>query len=103
MDAPESDPQTFDWQPTPEPATLDLKRSGIGSVIYGTGFHPDFEWIDLPLFDDHGYPRYKRGVTELPGFYFVGLHWMHTLGSGLFYGVGRDAEYVVDHLCHGDR
>ncbi len=33
----------------------------------------------------------------------VGLHWMHTLGSGLFYGVGRDAENVVDHLCHGDR
>ncbi len=102
MDAPESDPQTFDWQPTPEPATLDLKRAGIGSVIYGTGFHPDFGWIDLPLFDDRGYPRYERGVTEMPGFYFVGLHWMHTLGSGLFYGVGRDVEYVVDHLCHGN-
>jgi putative flavoprotein involved in K+ transport len=103
LDAPESDPQTFIWQPTPEPATLDLKRAGIGSVVYGTGFHPDFRWIDLPLFDDRGYPRYERGITEVPGFYFVGLHWMHTLGSGLFYGVGRDAEYVVDHLCHGDR
>ncbi len=38
-------------------------------------------------------------MTELPGFYFTGLHWMHTQGSGLFYGVGRDAEYVVEHLC----
>jgi putative flavoprotein involved in K+ transport len=103
IDAPESDLEAFDWQPAPEPVTLDLKGAGIGSVIYGTGFHPDFGWINLPLFDDRGYPRYKRGVTEVPGFYFVGLHWMHTLGSGLFYGVGRDAEYVVDHLCQGAR
>ena len=102
IDAPESDLETSEFQPTPEPAMLDLDRSGIGCVIYGTGFHPDFRWIDLPLFDDRGYPRYKRGVTEVPGFYFVGLHWMHTLGSGLFYGVGRDAEYVVDHLCNRD-
>jgi len=103
IDAPERDPEVFDWQPTPEPSTLDLMEGGISAVIYGTGFHPDFRWIDLPLFDERGYPRYKRGVTEIPGFYFVGLHWMHTVGSGLFYGVGRDAEFVVDHLNHGDR
>ncbi len=36
--------------------------------------------------------------TRVPGLYFCGLHWMHTQGSGLFYGVGDDAEYVVDHL-----
>ena len=54
--------------------------------------------IDLPVFDDRGYPGYERGVTELPGFYFVGLHWMYTAGSGLFSQVGRDAEFVVKHL-----
>ncbi len=101
IDAPESDLESVDGQPTPEPATLDLRQAGIGSVIYGTGFHFDFGWIDLPLFDERGYPRYERGVTEVPGLYFVGLHWLHTFGSGLFYQVGRDAEYVVDHLCHG--
>lgn len=101
IDAPAADPEVFDWQPTPEPPTLDLMEAGVRCVIYGTGFHPDFRWIDLPLFDERGYPRYERGVTEVPGFYFVGLHWMHTLGSGLFYGVGQDAEYVVDQLCHG--
>ncbi len=53
------------------------------------------------MFDERGYPRYERGVTEVPGLYFVGLHWQHTMGSGLFYQVGRDAEYVVNHLCHG--
>ena len=98
IDAPESDLEPVDWEPTPEPATLDLREAGIGSVVYGTGFHFDFGWIDLPVFDERGYPRYKRGVTELPGLYFVGLHWLHTFGSGLFYQVGRDAGYVVDHL-----
>ena len=100
IDAPDSDLVQIDWQPTPEPATLNLRDAGISSIIYGTGFHFDFDWIDLPIFDGRGYPVYKRGVTKLPGFYFVGLHWMHTSGSGLFYQVGRDAKYVVDHICH---
>ena len=69
-------------------------------MIYATGFHFDFGWIDLPVFDERGYPRYARGVTEIPGFYFCGLHWMHTQGSGLFCGVGEDAEYVVSHLVN---
>ena len=103
IDAPESNLEPIDWQPTADPATLDLRQAGINSVIYATGFHFDFGWIDLPLFDDRGYPRYERGVTEVPGLYFVGLHWLHTLGSGLFYGVGHDAEYVADHLCRGAR
>lgn len=101
IDAPESDLEPVDWRPSPQPATLDLKQSGIKSVVYGTGFHPDFGWLDLPVLDEGGYPRYERGVTEVPGLYFVGLHWLHTAGSGLFYQVGRDAEYVVDRLCHG--
>ena len=101
LDAPAAGIAPVDWEPTPEPAVFDLKLAGIESAIYATGFHYDFGWIDLPVFDGRGYPRYERGVTEIPGLYFVGLHWMHTQGSGLFYQVGRDAEYVVDHLCHG--
>ncbi len=101
IDAPESDLEPVEWRPTPASSTLDLRGAGISTVIYGTGFHFDFGWIDLPVFDERGYPRYERGVTEVPGLYFVGLHWLHTMGSGLFYQVGRDAEYVVDHFCHG--
>ena len=96
--APQNDLPTFDWQPAPESSVIDLKQAGITSVIYATGFHYDFNWVDLPIFDERGYPRYERGVTELPGLYFVGLHWQYTSGSGLFYQVGRDAKYVVDHL-----
>ena len=98
LDAPEENIVPVDWTPGPEPALLDLAEAGISTVIYATGFHFDFSWIDLPVFDRRGYPRYVRGVTEIPGLYFCGLHWMHTQGSGLFYGVGDDAEYVVSHL-----
>jgi len=98
LNEPEEEVIPVDWQPTPEPPELDLAEAGVSTVIYATGFHFDFSWIDLPVFDARGYPRYQRGITDLYGLYFIGLHWMYTQGSGLFYGVGRDAEYVVQHL-----
>ncbi len=98
IEAPQNDIKPVSGRPDSTPRTLELEQAGISSVIYGTGFTYDFSWIDLPIFDDRGYPGYERGVTEIPGFYFVGLHWMHTVGSGLFSQVGRDAEYVVEHI-----
>lgn len=100
LDDPKEEIPLVDWSPEPEPALLDLSDAKVSTVIYATGFHPDFSWIDLPVFDERGYPRYTRGVTEIPGLYFCGLHWMHTQGSGLFYGVGEDAEYVAAHLLN---
>ena len=98
LDDPEEEVTPVDWSPELKPELFDLSESDVSTVIYATGFHFDFTWIDLPVFDDRGYPRYDRGVTEVPGLYFCGLHWMHTQGSGLFYGVGDDAGYVVSHL-----
>ncbi len=98
LDDPIEEVAHVDWEPEPEPALFDLADAGVSTVIYATGFHFDFGWIDLPVFDARGYPRYARGVTEMPGLYFCGLHWMQTQGSGLFYGVGDDAEHVVGHL-----
>jgi putative flavoprotein involved in K+ transport len=100
LDAPPEEVTLAHWQPETEPALFDLSDASISTVIYATGFHFDFGWIDLPIFDARGYPRYERGVTEVPGLYFCGLHWMQTQGSGLFYGVGEDAEYVVGHLVN---
>lgn len=99
LDIPPEEVLPIDWQPIPEPTLLDLVKAGISTVIYATGFHFDFGWINVPVFDERGYPRYRRGVTDVPGLYFCGLHWMHTQGSGLFYGVGGDAEFVVHHLA----
>jgi putative flavoprotein involved in K+ transport len=98
LDAPGEDLAPVDWQSQPELPVFDLAEANVSTVIYATGFHRDFGWIDLPVFDEGGYPGYERGITEIPGLYFCGLHWMHTQGSGLFYGVGDDAEYVVNHL-----
>jgi putative flavoprotein involved in K+ transport len=100
LDDPMEEVSLVDWLPEPEPALLDLSDADVLTVIYATGFHFDFSWIDLPIFDERGYPRYARGVTEIPGLYYCGLHWMHTQGSGLFYGVGEDAKYVVAHLLN---
>jgi putative flavoprotein involved in K+ transport len=74
----------------------------VENVIWCTGFHPDFSWVDLPIFDGKEEPKepvHLRGVVpDEPGLYFVGLFFLHAMTSGLFTGLGRDAEYVVDHL-----
>ncbi|HNG61362.1 MAG TPA: hypothetical protein PKZ52_16180, partial [Cellvibrionaceae bacterium] len=77
---------------------LDLAASGIQAVVWCTGFNMRFEWIKLPVLAE-GYPQQKRGVTDVEGLYFLGLNWMHTWGSGRFYHVGRDAEYLSDVMA----
>ncbi|SAL05695.1 FAD dependent oxidoreductase [Caballeronia calidae] len=87
------------WQPQDERVELDLHASGITSIVWCIGFTPDFGWLDAPVFNGRGYPSHMRGVTAVPGLYFVGLPWLHTWGSGRFSGVARDAQYVVDAIC----
>jgi putative flavoprotein involved in K+ transport len=73
----------------------------VQAVIWATGFHPNFHWIDLPLLDEVGYPRHVRGtVPEAPGLYFVGLLFQRALSSALLGGVGADAAYIVEQLKH---
>ena len=74
------------------------------SVVWCTGFHADYGWIDFPLFDEYGMPRHERGVVpSVPGLYFMGLLLQHTLSSALVGGVGKDARYVVDHMRRSGR
>ncbi|EMA51247.1 FAD-dependent pyridine nucleotide-disulfide oxidoreductase [Halococcus salifodinae DSM 8989] len=81
---------------------LDGERPlGVASVVWATGFQPDYGWIDLPRlrFDGGGYPVHDRGVVPAqPGLYFIGLPYQSTLVSASLGGVGADARYVVDHL-----
>jgi putative flavoprotein involved in K+ transport len=78
--------------------SLDLARKSINTIIWATGYTYDFGWVDVPVFDERGRPIQRRGVTQSPGLYFLGLHWMHTFKSGLFSGVGADAEYLAEHM-----
>lgn len=68
------------------------------TVIWCTGFHQRFDWIRLPVVGEDGWPEETRGVTTYPGLYFVGLAFQFGFTSMLLGGVGRDAEYVVEHL-----
>ncbi len=86
------------WRPENSPTTLDLSRAGIASIVWCIGFQPDFSWVDVPVFNGRSYPGHRRGVTEQPGLYFLGLPWLHTWGSGRFSGIARDAEYLVAEL-----
>lgn len=95
VDAPEEPPYQPPWTPDEEPTRLDLRETDISTVLWATGYDHDFSWVDLPVFDETGYPEYHRGVTDEPGLYFVGLAWLYTWGSGRFAGVGRDAEYLA--------
>lgn len=98
IDAPLDNTLKPKWEPNREISEVDLEKEGISSVIWATGYSYDFSWIDVPVFDEQGYPIYDRGITDISGLYFVGLHWLYRWGSGLFYGVGRDAEFVVNHI-----
>ncbi len=99
LDAPEPDaPSPSSTVPTPI-TTLDLRAAGVTSVVWSTGFRDDFGWVHLPVFDDAGQPVHRRGVTRHPGAYFLGLSFLHTVSSGFVPGVGRDAEYLAEHIA----
>jgi putative flavoprotein involved in K+ transport len=86
------------WTPPQERPELDYRAAGIASIVWCIGFRTDYSWIDLPVFNGRGAPSHVRGVTPVPGVYFLGLPWLYTWGSGRFSGVARDAEYLAEHI-----
>ena len=82
------------------PLLDDGRTLDVANVIWCTGFRGSFPWIDLPIFDDKGSPRHDAGVvTEVPGLYFVGLHFLYALSSSMIHGVGRDAARISDAVA----
>ena len=96
ISAPE-DPQVWTAPDIPSdgPATLDLKAEGIGTVLWATGFHRHYPWLDLPAFDSSGEIRHCGGISDLPGLYVLGLPSMRHRASTFIDGVGRDAEALA--------
>jgi putative flavoprotein involved in K+ transport len=85
------------------PLLADGRKLNVRNVIWCTGYHPGFSWIDLPVFASNegkpGEPLHERGiVTQLPGLYFVGLHFLYAMSSAQLIGVGRDAERIVEAI-----
>jgi putative flavoprotein involved in K+ transport len=78
------------------PLLEDARTLDVTNVIWCTGFHPGFSWIDLPVFADSGAPLHEGGVvTSEPGLYFVGLHFLYAFSSTMIHGVGRDADRIA--------
>lgn len=101
LDVPEPDPDET-HAPVPSLTELDLRAAGIGTILWANGFRPDHSWIEGVEIDEQGWPVHERGVSPLPGLFYVGLHWLHKRKSALFLGVGEDAAHVVEYLDRRD-
>jgi putative flavoprotein involved in K+ transport len=77
---------------------LDIAKDGIGTMIWTSGYRPDYGWVKFPVFDSMGFPVQVDGCTTVPGLYFMGVHWMRKNKSSILYGVGEDAEVVARHI-----
>jgi putative flavoprotein involved in K+ transport len=73
----------------------------VGVVVWATGYRSDYAWIDIPGVVREGRVVHRRGVTEAPGLYFLGLSWQHTRGSALLGFVNDDAAYLADRIAAG--
>ncbi len=82
-----------------KPVVGDGQTLDVSNVIWCTGYHPGFDWIDIPVFDDQRLPIHQRGiVTDTPGLYFVGLFFLHSMWSETITGVQPDVQHIIKHL-----
>jgi putative flavoprotein involved in K+ transport len=82
------------------PRLADGRALEVAVVVWATGFRPDFGWIELPIFDDAGYPTHYRGVVDAaPGLYLLGLPFQYTPTSDHVGGVGEDTRCIAEHLA----
>ena len=105
LDLPE-EPEARNMLPDPLCVTdpigsVDLRDAGIGAIIWATGYALDFGWLDVPVFDEHGTPVHRRGVTAVPGLYFLGLAWLSKRTSSFICGVGDDAAFLAERIADG--
>jgi len=70
----------------------------VDTVIWATGYDSDYSWIHQPVLDEYGQPRHRRGVTDAPGLYFLGMHNQYSRGSSLIYFVKEDAAHIVERV-----
>jgi putative flavoprotein involved in K+ transport len=78
--------------------TADGSVNGARTVIWATGHRSEYPWLRAPVVGADRRPHHRRGVTSVPGLYFLGLPWQHTRGSALLGWVGRDVAYLADHM-----
>lgn len=78
--------------------SIDLRDSRIATVIWATGYRPDYCWLDVPVLDRKGRIRHDGGVVAAPGMYVLGLPFMRRRKSSFIDGAGDDAADLAAHL-----
>jgi putative flavoprotein involved in K+ transport len=94
IDAPADDRPIVDFDPPVLPE-LDLAKAGISTVIWTGGYALDYGWIDLPIFGERGMPVHRRGVTGVPGLFFLGLLWQYNQASATLFGPSLDGPFIA--------
>ncbi len=94
-------PERFAPTRVPESSRLqlDLNRGEIRTIVWATGFRPDYRWLDVPVVDTKGQLRHDGGVVDSPGLYALGLPVLRRRKSTFIYGIEDDAREVTDHLA----
>jgi putative flavoprotein involved in K+ transport len=93
-------PERFAPTAVPEPTRLQLDMRGgeIRTVVWATGFRPDYGWLDVPVVDPKGHLQHDGGVVDSPGLYALGLPVLRRRKSTFIHGIEDDAREVIDHL-----
>ncbi len=89
------EPTRVDERP---PLGLDLRSGEIRTIVWATGFRPDYSWLDVPVLDRKGRVRHEGGVAAAPGLYVLGLPFLRRRKSSLIDGAAGDAAAVCEHL-----
>jgi putative flavoprotein involved in K+ transport len=82
---------------------LHVASDGIETVIWTSGYRPDYGWVKLPVFDEMGFPVQTDGRTNVPGLYFMGVHFLRKAKSSILYGAAEDAEIVARQIIEARR
>jgi putative flavoprotein involved in K+ transport len=88
----------FFW-PATAPESIDLRREGISTVLWATGFRRRYPWLHVPALDRRGEIRHRGGVTDIPGLYVLGLQFQRRRKSAFLDGVGPDALELAAHIA----
>ena len=94
LELPADDREPFAYT-VPEVTELDLADEGISTVLWTTGYEPDYGWLAVPVERQFGIPVHHRGVTDVPGLTFIGMLWQRDNASANLTGVARDADYLA--------
>jgi putative flavoprotein involved in K+ transport len=80
------------------PSALELGRAGVSSVVWATGYRPWYPWLNVAVLDTDGRIRHRRGVTDVPGLYAIGLRFQYRRNATFVDGARHDAAYLAEEI-----